>query len=358
VGNFSRDTFDPAKNYVAVRLQQGVPFVDADFNEAQDVTRNELYEGLRSALPSIARRGGLDVSPAGAGDDIVLSPGAAVIDGRPIQVLAPLRYGTQRYANAATAAADGVTPVVPLPLNQPAAPRTDTAYLDVFEREVRQAEDGNIVNPAIGVETATRRRREVVLRVAEGASSPPAPAAGHVHLAVALLNRTAAPVTAAQIADVKPYALPLGPRELAFQPLLQPIFVPGVAINAPWTIEGTFGAAPRLVARKLSGTAGAVGIIPVELQDRARLLQVRLRGQITVAASTVFLKLIRSRHDFGGAFVVAEDAIAVNGTFDRSVPPAPAEAVVDAAANHYFLHILCVGNGAVELYGGAIRFSP
>ena len=33
MGNFSRNTFDPVKDYVAVRLQQGVPILDADWNE-------------------------------------------------------------------------------------------------------------------------------------------------------------------------------------------------------------------------------------------------------------------------------------------------------------------------------------
>ena len=42
MGNFSRDTFDPAKAYVGVRLQQGVPVLDADWNELNDVIRQEL----------------------------------------------------------------------------------------------------------------------------------------------------------------------------------------------------------------------------------------------------------------------------------------------------------------------------
>jgi len=46
MGNFSRNTFDPVKNYVGVRLQQGVPRVDADWNELNDVARQELYDGL------------------------------------------------------------------------------------------------------------------------------------------------------------------------------------------------------------------------------------------------------------------------------------------------------------------------
>jgi hypothetical protein len=357
MGNFSRNTFDAAKGYVAVRLQQGVPLVDADWNEAEDVTRHELYEGLRAALPSIARRGGLDAAPAGAGDDVALSPGSAVVDGRPVQVFAQLRYSTQRYANAAVAAADGVAPVAPIPLTQPAGPRTDAVYLDLFEREVTSAEDAALVNPAIGVETATRLRREVVLRVAEGASSAPAAPAGHVHLQVAVVNRTAGPITSAQIVDLKPYALPLGARELGFAPLFSPIVAP-VAITAPWMIEGTFGAAPKLVARKPTTLSGAVGILPVDLPDRARVIELRLRGQITVAPALVFLKLVRSRHDFGGAVSVAEDTISVNGPFNRAVGPFPAEAVVDAAANHYYLHVLSSGGGLVEIFGGAIRYIP
>ena len=31
MGNFTRDTFDKSKHYVGVRLQQGVPMVDADW---------------------------------------------------------------------------------------------------------------------------------------------------------------------------------------------------------------------------------------------------------------------------------------------------------------------------------------
>ena len=42
MANISRDTFDKLKHYVSVRLQQGVPFLDADFNEAQDIRKYEI----------------------------------------------------------------------------------------------------------------------------------------------------------------------------------------------------------------------------------------------------------------------------------------------------------------------------
>ena len=47
MGNFSRDTFDRLKHYVGVRLQQGVPIVDADWNEAFDIRKYELQAFLK-----------------------------------------------------------------------------------------------------------------------------------------------------------------------------------------------------------------------------------------------------------------------------------------------------------------------
>ena len=38
-GDLSRETFDPAARYSAVRLQQGRVVTDADFNEQGDITR-------------------------------------------------------------------------------------------------------------------------------------------------------------------------------------------------------------------------------------------------------------------------------------------------------------------------------
>src|SRR5262245_27362605 len=182
MGNFSRNTFDPSKTYVAVRLQQGVPLVDADWNELQDVTRNELYDGLGLLLTNALPQFAMTCIPVGP-NDIVVGPGTAVAGGRPVRVASAIRYTTQRYANAATAAADGVQPLPPP--TGPTANRTDAVFLDIFEREVRSSEDPALINPAIGVETAVRLRREVVLRVAEGATAAPAPSPGHTFFLLA-----------------------------------------------------------------------------------------------------------------------------------------------------------------------------
>lgn len=46
-GNFSRNTFNKLKHYVGVRLQQGVPIVDADWNELEDIRKSELETFLK-----------------------------------------------------------------------------------------------------------------------------------------------------------------------------------------------------------------------------------------------------------------------------------------------------------------------
>jgi hypothetical protein len=44
---FSRNTFDKLNHYVSVRLQQGVPLVDADWNEQEDIRKYELQAFLK-----------------------------------------------------------------------------------------------------------------------------------------------------------------------------------------------------------------------------------------------------------------------------------------------------------------------
>src|SRR6266702_3598896 len=41
------DTFNPLRSYISVRLLQGVPLVDADWNEAHDVRKFEVQAFLK-----------------------------------------------------------------------------------------------------------------------------------------------------------------------------------------------------------------------------------------------------------------------------------------------------------------------
>lgn len=353
MGNFSRNTYAPQRQYVAVRLEQGVPLVDADWNELQDITRNEVYDGLRAFAPNSALRGGLLVSPAGAGNDIFLSPGVAVIGGWPIRLYSAMRYTTQRYTDLITATNDGVAQVGPNPLTQPGGPRTDIVYLDVFEREVTSAEDPNLINGAIGIETATRTRREIVLRVAEGGVVP-APTLGHVQLPVAQLNRNAGPLTAAQIVDIKPYPLSGGIREVPFSPMFLPTTVGGT-LQAAWSFDGGPNP-PRLSARKPAGQPDARGLLGLTLPDRSRLIEIRIRGDIA-AGSMARLRLSRVALDGSTSTAVFADDNITDPTFNR-VYALSGEPPVDGSANTYVLYGFASGAGLVQIHGISVRYDP
>ena len=80
MGNFSRNTFDPLKDYVAVRLQQGVPVLDADWNELNDVTRQELYDALSLTFTDGVQPHGFDLEVAESSANRMIS---ACWPGRP-----------------------------------------------------------------------------------------------------------------------------------------------------------------------------------------------------------------------------------------------------------------------------------
>ena len=127
MGNFSRNTFDPLKNYVGVRLQQGVPVLDADWNELNDVTRQELYDTFSLTFTdgfsptALILKLGFVTEP----NDFEVLAGAALIQGRPVRVRNNLRYSTQPWTDPQRAARDGVA-VIP-PLTTPPGPPRDPA---------------------------------------------------------------------------------------------------------------------------------------------------------------------------------------------------------------------------------------
>ncbi len=200
MGNFSRNTFNRLKHYVSVRLQQGVPIVDADWNEMDDIRRYELQAFLkwfvRSGVPlgndgfriqymevndNFRIRGG-DGTPEGAG--------RCLVEGWDVIIESDTTYIDQPlYNNTTLATAWGVKPVPPL--NVPTTARTDQVYLDVWEREVTAQDDfAHLVNPVIGMETSVRIKREWVVRVVEGGGDPAA-VPGHIYYPLAELRRKA-----------------------------------------------------------------------------------------------------------------------------------------------------------------------
>ncbi|MCJ7600839.1 MAG: hypothetical protein MUO63_04955, partial [Desulfobulbaceae bacterium] len=138
------------------------------------------------------------------GNGTALGAGRCIVEGLDAMIESTLRYSNQPlYNNATLAARWGVAPIAPL--TTPVAARVDLVYIDVWEREVDSSEDGNLINPAIGIESCVRLRREWAVRVAQGAASLPAPPAGHGYYTLASIKRPAgnATIPAEQIAELR-----------------------------------------------------------------------------------------------------------------------------------------------------------
>ncbi len=238
-------TFDPLRRYVNVRLQQGVPIVDADWNELDDVRKFELRaflkwfvgdgvpdgnDGFRVSAAAAGSRaanvavlvGGQGPAPANAaGETVALRhAGRAVVDGLDVMIEADLGFRAQPlHTSAPTAAALAVELGVPVIAEMPAAGPV-LIYLDVWERLVTPSSQPGLLLPALGVESCARIRREWVVRARAGTVEPAAGdadfLAGHAYLPLAVVTRRegVADVTEGDIADVRPRRLLVPPSHL------------------------------------------------------------------------------------------------------------------------------------------------
>jgi hypothetical protein len=216
----SPSTFDPLNRYVAVRLQQGVPIVDADWNEQEDVRKFELRSYLKwfvgNGVPD-GNDGFLCVANGTANDFIIsrgvpAAPGGAtsieralghvgriITDGLDAIIPDDRLFRSQplhvsQGTAAALSAAWGVPTVPELPL----VDRLITIYIDVWDRLVTPAEEPALIFPGLGTESCARHRREWVVRWRDSATlSAPRRGdgdwlAGHAYYVLALVTRRAA----------------------------------------------------------------------------------------------------------------------------------------------------------------------
>jgi hypothetical protein len=249
----SPSTFDPLRRHVAVRMQRGVPILDVDWNERDDVRGFELRAYLKWFVGDGIPEGndGFHVIGDGAVDDFVIGAGSAgsgvpgggsgggpesvmpvfpgmlprrmwglpavapqvgrcLVDGRDVIIGESLRFSEQALHASqpgASALADAwgvpVEPALPFPTG---AADWVSIHLDVWERPVTAAEDPTLIGP-VGRESCARIRREWVVR-----AGPPAGLPGHSYLEIARITRRADGVVAPDhVTDLRPrrlYAVP------------------------------------------------------------------------------------------------------------------------------------------------------
>lgn len=162
-GDYTRVTFNPFEDHLGVLMQQGRVLLDADFNELVEILDRRSRAGT---LDTIGRCAVPKETPDGfriqiAGPSITIGRGRIYVDGLlaenhglpPLEfdrILAeqrgtlPVPYNQQPYfPNAAT--------LSPLTSNGP-----NLVYVDVWQREITHLEEPDLIEKAVGVDTATR----------------------------------------------------------------------------------------------------------------------------------------------------------------------------------------------------------
>lgn len=183
------ETVANPKHYVGVKLQQGVPILDADWNEMDDIRRMEvqalLHLFIGSGVPEKSQ--GFEISGSDASNDFTINAGIILVDGMIVVNLKTTTYNQQTQKNT-------------LPdLSRPSGglDRTDLVFIDVWDTEIGafdgDYDDDRLVNPQIGVETARRLARHWAVRVEEGEQDLEniVKIAGHHYSVLAILKRTA-----------------------------------------------------------------------------------------------------------------------------------------------------------------------
>jgi hypothetical protein len=162
-GDYSRLTFDPAKHYTSVLMQQGRTLTDSDWNEQADL----LDRRVRAAVVDMFGRFVLSTADAFAitsDNGLSIGRGRLYLDGllaenhgvgRPVwdPVLmeeygpAPVPYAQQ--------------PFLPNPPALPVSGGPYLVYLDVWQREVTAAEDPGLADVALGGPDTTTRAQTI-----------------------------------------------------------------------------------------------------------------------------------------------------------------------------------------------------
>jgi hypothetical protein len=154
----SRDSFDLAKRYSGVYLQQGRMIVDADLNELADIVKTRLAGALADAVGSGAPRVGA-LAIAKSGPTFVIQPGRVYADGVParLDAAAPIALTDQADYR-----------------NPPALPTNNLRiYADVWERPVTALEDNTLQDAGLhGADTATRSKTMLQVKWCNAAINP------------------------------------------------------------------------------------------------------------------------------------------------------------------------------------------
>ena len=361
MGNISRDSFKETQNtlndlrslvspaqqkprhYVSIRLQQGVPVLDADWNEQEDIRRVELEMVLARAVGNGVPAGSdgfhiLEANPNA--DNLLIRAGLLFLDGWLVYNGSDVDYLHQPHRSSS-----GVAPALPPTLDIAPLAGKKLVYLDAWEREVDSEEDDNLVDDRIGIETCVRLERAWVVRMeplAAGAD-PFDPAVipnqqpRHRYYPLALLTRDSShQITAGMITDLRRTHLTLD--ALTHTPLLIDDPVRGQQLDShrlALMFRSTLDTLRDLLARQPSVFVFTNN--PNETMQAMNALQ-DVRSAATSGEHLALGELLHRAFAFTvmRSFFNVQKAMKalLKGFFDAGIAPAGTKQVVDIYTKH------------------------
>jgi len=162
-GNFSndkQDTFDPNKRYIGIRLQQGVPLLDRDWNELEDIRRNEEQILRKWYIGDGTPNDGFRIMPLKKpGNDFKISAGRCLVDGFEAVNESDILYSAQVDGDVD---AEKISELVEC-----------TVYLDVWIEEINNEGDSALANKQdVDMETCIRHKLKWRVRVRSNKLTP------------------------------------------------------------------------------------------------------------------------------------------------------------------------------------------
>lgn len=164
--DISRSAFYASKRYRGVRMQQGRVLTDDDWNSEDDIASDDLrWTRVHVIGPAGSPDDGFKLlTPIVSGTelDFELAAGTYYVSGHRVTLSEPIHFAHQ-------------PDWLDMPTSErlaPTAPRTDFAYLEVWEQIVTAVEDEELLEKALGgPDTTTRRRLMARVRLLTGVTA-------------------------------------------------------------------------------------------------------------------------------------------------------------------------------------------
>ncbi|WP_287127730.1 DUF6519 domain-containing protein, partial [Candidatus Cyanaurora vandensis] len=157
----ARNTYNPAQHYRGLVAQQGRVTLEADWNEAQTLSHEELRLETRDLIGSTGTPdNGYVLLPPAPGDDPLdfqIGPGTLYVDGLRVVLPETIKYSAQSEWLDRASEPDWLTPDAP--------PAQELVYLYLREQEISATEDPDLREPALGGPDTMQRLR-LIQRIA------------------------------------------------------------------------------------------------------------------------------------------------------------------------------------------------